>query len=448
MRGQAGVKKNRMHVHQVSAGAASGEWQPLTVFDLLTGHFYTEQALFFSQTLDGAALRASLARTLRSFPALAGRISPDKEGREGVLCSDVGVRFVEVAADHAMPAFGPAHPAKSGLRKYVETSYPIPVPALERRRSRPLLIVKLTQLKGGGSALGVAIDHTLADGWSAANFLRSWSQVHRGEPILAFSHERGRLDELGAEGAPGAAHHSDYFCVVSRWQKLAFFARLIGGAGQLEARIVRLPAGEVERLKAAVNAELAPSGGWASTSDAVNAYVWKRLAELRNRPADSIEIFGLLSDVRARLAPEVAANYFGNAVTNTRPSLPAGAVRSQSLGELSRRIRAARDENTRAKLCTEIAFLRACRESGRSGQVMPRLMRECFESSILLNDYSKLPFYEVDFGSGTPFWYDMAMGPVPFQVIVAPTPERDGGRDLHLCLPRNLPPFLLPSPHP
>lgn len=430
-----------MQIHQVPSGVASGEWLPLTGFDLLTGHFYTEQALFFTQTLDGATLRDSLAKTLRSFPVLAGRIVENEKGREGVLCSDAGARFIEAAADHPMPAFGPAYSAKAGLRKYVETSYPLPVPVLEKMRSRPPLIVKLTQLKGGGSALGVAIDHTLADGWSAANFLRSWSQVHRGEPLPTFSHDRGRLDELATEAAPGSAQRSDYFCVVSRWQKLSFFVRLIGGAKQLETYTVRLPAGEVERLKSAVKAELGPSGRWASTSDAVNAYVWKRLAELRNRPADCIETFGLLSDVRTRLAPELATNYFGNAVTNTRPSLPAGDVRSQSLGELARRIRAGRDENTRAKLCAELAFLRACREAGQASRVMPWLMRECFDRSILLNDYSKLPFYEVDFGAGTPFWYDIAMGPVPFQVIVAPTPERDGGRDLHLCLPRNLPPF-------
>jgi shikimate O-hydroxycinnamoyltransferase len=68
---------------------------------------------------------------------------------------------------------------------------------------------------------------------------------------------------------------------------------------------------------------------------------------------------------------------------------------------------------------------------------MPRLMSEDLDRLVLMNDYSKLPFYEVDFGGGTPFWYDMAMGPIPWQVIVAPTPERDGGRDLHLCLPRD-----------
>jgi shikimate O-hydroxycinnamoyltransferase len=139
--------------------------------------------------------------------------------------------------------------------------------------------------------------------------------------------------------------------------------------------------------------------------------------------------------VRSQLG--LPPGYFGNAVNNTLLALPAQDLRGQSLGQLARSLRAAREKRSTAHLYAELAFFESHRDAGQARRILPTLMLQIFEHSILFNNCSKLPFYEVDFGFGPPFWYDMAMGPVPWQVIVAPTPASDGAKDVHLCAPKN-----------
>lgn len=417
----------------VQAGKTSGDWVPLTVYDLLTGHIYTEQALFFSQMLDGKALRASLAQTLCDFPVLSGRITTDGAGREGIFCSDAGVLFVEKQVDKPMPAYGPTCPAKDDLRRYVQTANPLRVV----NRDTPLVIIQLTHLAGGGSVLGVAVNHSLADAFSAAAFLASWSRLHRGQPALGqaaeLSHDRRQFQALAQRADPNRARRSELFQVVSRMDQLRFYARLLAGSLRLQTRVLRLSEQEVQALKSAANAELSKPGQWVSTNDALTAHIWQQLSALRDRPDASMESLGLLFDVRRQLG--LPASYFGNAVSNTLPTRSAQELRTLPLGQLAHHIRAEREKRTRDELYAELAFLEERRNAGQSRRILPRLMLEIFQRSILINNYSKLPFYEVDFGGGTPFWYDMAMGPVPWQVIVASTPSQDGGKDLHICAP-------------
>ncbi|XRA97142.1 shikimate O-hydroxycinnamoyltransferase [Pycnococcus provasolii] len=70
--------------------------QPLTMMDMLNGAAGLNWGYFFNSELDASALRASLSRTLASFPELAGRVVRDKDVLSGVsidLCNH-GVPFV------------------------------------------------------------------------------------------------------------------------------------------------------------------------------------------------------------------------------------------------------------------------------------------------------------------------------------------------------------------
>ncbi|MGN5381751.1 cytochrome P450 [Streptomyces lasalocidi] len=180
-------------VHTVRAGTADGARIRLTGYDLLTGPWYTPLTFFYRDTLDGAALRDSLARTLRRHPLLAGRLERDADGGLSVLCNDAGVRFTEASCPDPMREYGHglrAEPVIGELLREVSAFRVV-------GRDTPLLKIRLTQMRGGGSILGVLINHSLADGGSTVAFLESWSREHLGLPWEEPSHDRGVLDALG-----------------------------------------------------------------------------------------------------------------------------------------------------------------------------------------------------------------------------------------------------------
>ncbi|CAM5710679.1 hypothetical protein SANTM175S_10459 [Streptomyces antimycoticus] len=113
---------------------------------------------------------------MRTFPILSGRMKRDPDGGLSVLCDDGGVRFVEAHASEPMPDYGPRHTAKKGLERHLSHAMPFWVVD----RDTPLFTVKLTHMKGGGSILGLTMNHAVADGSSYMSFLESWVREHRG----------------------------------------------------------------------------------------------------------------------------------------------------------------------------------------------------------------------------------------------------------------------------
>ncbi|MEE4593244.1 acyltransferase [Streptomyces sp. DSM 41524] len=423
----------------VCAGEATGDRIRLSVYDMLIGTVYTPRAFFYRETLDGEALRASLGRTLRHFPVLSGRMKKDPDGGLSVLCDDSGVRFVEAQASVPMPDYGPRRTAKKGLDRYLSHAMPFWVVD----RDTPLFTVKLTHMKGGGSILGLTMNHAVGDGSSYMSFLEAWSHEHRGLGYAKPNHDRGVIDALGAPASgdtlTGSLTGSAHLTVTGRGQKTAFVGRALRGTfGGVTTVTTRFTAAELTAMKDAAMADLAGTDRWVSTNDALTAHLWKVLGALRDRPDSSVERLGLIADFRSFLGAAVPDDYWGNAVTNTRPGMTAAELRSRPLGEIAAAIRAGYAENTEERIREEAAFLCAERDAGRLKRVMTTMGLDAFDNTIAINNWSKLPFYRIDFGQGAPFWYDFSPIPIPWTVHIAPTPaDQDGGRDVHIALPRD-----------
>ncbi|MBP8535313.1 acyltransferase [Streptomyces sp. MK37H] len=421
----------------VRAGEASGDRIRLSVYDMLIGLVYTPRTFFYRETLDGEALRASLSRTLLNFPMISGRMKKGPDGRLSVLCDDAGVRFIETHATESMPDHGPHHTAKKGINRYLSQVNPLQVVDADT----PLFTVKLTHMKGGGSVLGVNMNHAVADGSAYMRFMESWSKEHRGLEYPAPGHDRSIIDALAAPVADAARPGNDHFTVTKRGRKSAYVARiLLSSIAKVTTMVTtRFTAAELATMKDAAMADLAGTGRWVSTNDALTAHLWKVLGALRDRPDTSEEKLGLLADFRAFGGGAVPDGYWGNTVTNTRPGMPAAELRSRPLGEVATAVRAGYAENTEEKIRQETAFLCAEYEAGRLKRILPTMTLDKFENTIVINNWSKLPFYSLDYGAGTPFWYDVPALPTPWTVLIAPTPaDAAGGRDVHMAVPRAL----------
>ncbi|WP_326756116.1 acyltransferase [Streptomyces hirsutus] len=417
-------------VHTVRAGQADGRRVRLTGYDLLTGPWYTPLTFFYRDTLDGAALRDSLARTLRRYPLLAGRLERDADGGLSVVCSDAGVRFTDAACADPMRDYGHglrAQPVIGDLLREVSAFGVV-------GKDTPLLKIRLTRMRGGGSVLGVLINHTLADGGSTVAFLESWSREHLGLPWEDPSHDRGALDALGRPSADPVTREARAFVGAGRIRHLTTTLR--AGINKLATVTTRFGAAELAALKAEAQRTLQEPGAWVSTNDALTGHLWQVLGELRNRPAEATEWLGLIVGVRPRLGDALPASYWGNCVSNSWTSLTAGRLRESSLGSLARDVRRCLESNTEDKIRDEIAFLDSYRRKGVSRHVMSVRAPDVSTTSVSVNNWSQFPLYRIDLGAGRPFWYEFPDLPVP-TVHIAPTPEEDGSRDVYLCLPES-----------
>lgn len=57
---------------------------------------------------------------------------------------------------------------------------------------------------------------------------------------------------------------------------------------------------------------------------------------------------------------------------------------------------------------------------------------------LAVNNHSKLPYFDADFGSGPPVFYALPLVPIPYFAVLFPTSEADGSIDLRIVLPREL----------
>ncbi|KAL6206775.1 hypothetical protein ACLB2K_024022 [Fragaria x ananassa] len=134
--------------------------------------------------VDMAVLKDSLSKALVPFYPLAGRLKQNMdEGDKGrrrleIDCNAEGALFVVADSSSCIDDLGDFAPTPEfgrGLLPTVDYSGGI--------SSYPLLLVQITYFKCGAVALGVRLDHHLADGLSALHFINTWSDIARGADI-------------------------------------------------------------------------------------------------------------------------------------------------------------------------------------------------------------------------------------------------------------------------
>ncbi|MDX3588503.1 acyltransferase [Streptomyces europaeiscabiei] len=412
-------------------GGPTGGRVRLGVHDLVNGTFATLRTFYYRQTLDADALQDSLRRTLAHYPLLTGRLERDTDGGLSVVCGDAGAVFEVSRSDHAMPDHGPDRPAGRDLRRYVRSVNPFRVVG----HNTPLLTVKVTHMRGGGSVLGVSVNHSVVDGAGYLGFLLHWSRVHAGQDRPAPAYDRSVIDGLADEARP--APDDPQYTVVTGRQKFGFFWTVNARARHVRTLTVRFTAREVLALREAARDGQDRDRAPASSGDALGAHLWRVLGALRDRAPEAEERLGIVVGLREALKERLPDDYGGNAVSNTTAVLPSRELCEEPLAHAVQAVRSAVDRVTLARVCQETAFLDAQRRAGRSGRVLSRMALDAFEGTVALNNVSRLPVYAVEFGAGRPFWFEYPASLIPWTVLVTPTPDDDYSRDVHLSVPRD-----------
>ncbi|TVU21512.1 hypothetical protein EJB05_31152, partial [Eragrostis curvula] len=351
-------------------------------------HVFKAAAADRSTTNIGPAktIERALARALVHYYPLAGRLVLSDSGAQlAVDCSGAGVWFTEAAAACTLEDVdyleAPLMVPKDDLLP--------PTPQEDKEDARRLvLLVQVTAFACGGFVVGFRFSHAVADGPGAAQFMNAVGELAR----------RG-----GGEDATAAP-----LSVAPQWGRDAIpdpAGAVVGalptpdGAKRLEYLAIDISADYIDHFKNQYNSAHGGAGGWCSAFEVLIAKAWQSRTRAAGFEPDSPVHVCFAVNARPLLhaagkLPARGAGFYGNCYYIMRVSAPAGKVAGSSVTEVVRLIK-----DGKRRMPAEFARW-AAGDAGAAG-VDPYQITADYRT-LLVSDWSRLGFAEVDYGWGPP----------------------------------------------
>jgi hypothetical protein len=419
------------------AGAAAAA-VPLTVLDRANFDTYISVIYAFRPPApSNAALEDGLARVLAEYREWAGRlvagaddVDADEAGGRAILLNDAGARLVEATADDVtLDSVMPLKPTPEVL-----ALHPSGDGAAE------LMLIQVTRFACGSYVVGFTTHHIVADGRATSNFFLAWSQATRGaalDPVPVHDREsffRPRDPPLvefqhrGVEFKPREKH------VVAEHRDEKVHAAA-GDDDDDEEEVVihkvHFSREFISKLKAQASTGLPRPY---STLQCVVAHLWRSMTTARGLEEGQSTSVCIAVDGRARMSPQVPDGYTGNVVLWARPTAKAGELVARPLqhavGLINREVARIND-----------AYFKSFIDFATSGAVeKERLVAAADADEMVLSpnievdSWLRIPFYDLDFGGGRPFFFMPSYLPVEGLLILLPSFVGDGSIDAYVPL--------------
>lgn len=398
--------------------------QRVSGIDIFTSHMGIPIVQVYPKGLDVANLQRSLTTMLGKYPLLAGRMRKDAQGLPCIEGNDAGVRFKVHQCDGPLPAYGPANHLHPLLKGFHTPIYPWNI----FKDSQPLFEVNVYQFADGGAILSNTAAHSVMDGTAYWNFMVDWAACARGEEVPARSMEREQLIELGQANLK-APYTRGYVYEMGWRDRLSMYA----GLGwqhlvSIDKDVFRIPAATIEQWKQQARTEF-PDADGVTTAELVTAHCLKVLNPLWQHRRD--RCLGHVIDLRYKRRLRVPRHFFGNALGHGEVMYSADELDKQSLAAIALKSRMPAESLTNEDLLGYLGLMERARQTKGILGLMMRSVGRTLDGGLVLNNCSHYPMYEIDFGTGRPSWHDATR--VVFRMLmIIPTPEMDGGVDIHL----------------
>ncbi|KAG8066585.1 hypothetical protein GUJ93_ZPchr0004g39446 [Zizania palustris] len=396
---------------------------PLSVFDKANFDTYVSVIYAFRPPAPAnAVLEAGLSKALAEYPEWAGRFGVDDDGNRAIVLNGAGARFVEATADVALDSVMPLEPTPK-----VVSLHPCGDDAEE------VMLIQVTRFACGSLVVGFTAHHMVSDGRATSNFFLAWSQATRGVAIHPVPvHDRASFFAPRDPPLVDCEHRSVEF---KSSDKLNDDRDDDGhaAADEVVTHKVHFSREFIAKLKT-----LASAGGQHhrsySTLQCVVAHLWRCITMARGLDGREATSASIAVDGRARMSRPVPDGYTGNVVLWARPTATARELVTMPLhhavGLVNKAVARIND-----------GYFKSFIDFASSGAVeKERLVSSADASEMVLtpnievDSWLRLPFYDLDFGSGQPFSFTPSYLPVEGLLILLPSFSGDGSVDAYVPL--------------
>jgi len=262
--------------------------------------------------------------------------------------------------------------------------------------------------------MGMAMNHCMADGISAVEFINSWGETARGLPItIPPSLDRTILrarDPLRIEFP-----HDEFLDIED-----------ISDTHELynEEMMYRSFLFEPEKLIRLKNKAIEDGAiSKCTTFEALSALVWKaRCKALRMNPEQQTKLLFAV-DGRSRFNPPLPKGFFGNGIVLTNALCKAGELMENPLSHAVELVQHA------VKLVTD-SYMRSAIDYFEKTRARPSL-----NATLLITAWSRLSFHTTDFGWGETIYTGPVGLPEKEVALFLPHGEDRKGINVHLGMP-------------
>ncbi|KAF8009564.1 hypothetical protein BT93_J0540 [Corymbia citriodora subsp. variegata] len=276
----------------------------------------------------------------------------------------------------------------------------------------PLLTAQVTKFKCGDFTLGIALNHCMADGVSAMNFMNGWAEIARGKPLsLVPCHDRtilkSRVPPQITNPYNEFVHVTDVSNMTTLYEEQLVYKSFHFDTKKLAA--VKRMATKDEQVTSSYTSFIA-----------LAALVWRaRSMALKMKPYQQSKLL-LLVDFRSRLKTPLPDGYFGNAVAMPCCLCTVGELTEEPISASARRIKNAIESVTDDYVWSRIDYLDMNRLEGFS------------VGTLVMSSWVRLEYGKTDFGWGEPRF---GIGGLPSSSCMFMSEGREKGIAVVLGLP-------------
>lgn len=273
------------------------------------------------------------------------------------------------------------------------------------------------------------LSHALADGVGRGLILSRWAQLCRGaRGPRKWDSDRGKLIEL-AQGSLDLDDSTEL--VPMEWSEVIDRCER-AESEPCRSAVVKVEASALREQHARCVAAAADE--FISVQDVLTALIWQRFAEIQ----DSNQTGTLSHVLDFRRCFGISETYIGNVVTDGHIEYEVADARTRSTTELALRIRqSSRDALTSARISRRLSILWRYRHlyEQRMGLVERAALAALSHERLHINNLSRFPVRDLDFGTGPPFWVTGLAQPAAPSVGIFPlSAPGEEGYALHIML--------------
>ncbi|XP_043711131.1 omega-hydroxypalmitate O-feruloyl transferase-like [Telopea speciosissima] len=365
-------------------------------FPVETVFFFEALPCGFSSTLDiSERVKRSVSEVLLiPYYFMAGRLKFNVEtDRLELICNNAGALFVSATSGLALKDLGDLslpNPSFHHLIHRPGRSKSLP--------EKPLLTIQVTRFKCGGFSIGFVTNHSILDGRAASEMFQNLASICRGQGLKTHVLYIDRTC-IKARNPPQIKYpHQEYTKQIEISSLTSSFTSpcqpspSFQFSGKYTRKLFTFSPHMVKTLKDKAQAKC-------SSFDVMVAHLWRARTRVVFSHPEEISTVLFAVDIRSKISPPLPNGFIGNAVITAFASAKVGDLEEKPLSFAVEMVMGATDRVTDEYARSVIDWLE-----------VHKGVPATLNGNFYVSAWWKLPFYELDFGSGKPIHYGPIVG--------------------------------------